>query len=101
MGISPSFDSKLNSVVWISDKTRFSFDGMFSPERVLEGFIINGNNEYIKSVLWSTLLNEIINTLYFQDHLNRHFLKINFLTIVFGSNVSLEVLNLLILLSKK
>ena len=99
--ISPSFDSKLNSVVWISDKTRFSFDGMFSPERVLEGFIINGNNEFNTSVLWNTLLNEIVNTLYFQDHLNKHFFKINYLTIVFGLNVSLEVLNLLILFSKK
>jgi len=99
--ISPSFDRELNSVVWISDKTRFSFDGMFSPERVLEGFIITGNNEYNKSVLWGTLLSEIINTLYFQDHLNRHFLKTNYLTVVFGLNISLEVLNLLILFSKK
>ena len=99
--ISPSFDSKLNSVVWISDKTRFSFDGMFSPERVLEGFIVAGDNKYQKSVLWNTLLSEIVNTLYFQDHLNRHFFKTNFLTIIFGLNVSLEVLNLLILFSKK
>ena len=98
--ISPSFDSTLNSVVWISDKTRFSFDGMFSPERVLEGFIINGDNKYIKSVLWNNLLEEIVNTLYFQDHLNRHFLNINNLIIVFGF-VNLEVLNLLILFSKK
>ena len=98
--ISPSFDSTLNSVVWISDKTRFSFDGMFSPERVLEGFIINGDNKYTKSVLWNNLLEEIVNTLYFQDHLNRHFLNINNLIIVFGF-VNLEVLNLLILFSKK
>jgi NADH dehydrogenase/NADH:ubiquinone oxidoreductase subunit G len=99
--ISPSFDPSLNSVVWISDKTRFSFDGMFSPERVLEGFILNGNNEYNQSVLWGTLLTEIVNTLYFQDHLNKHFFNINYLTIVFGLNSSLEVLNLLILFSKK
>ena len=99
--ISPSFDSNLNSVVWISDKTRFSFDGMFSPERVLEGFILKGNNEYNKSVLWNVLLTEIVNTLYFQDHLNKHFFNINYLTIVFGLNSSLEVLNLLILFSKK
>ena len=98
--VSPCFNTKLNSVVWISDKTRFSFDGMFSPERVLEGFIINNNN-YNKSLLWSTLLTEITQTLYFQDHLNRHFLKINHLTVIFGLNVSLEVLNLLILISKK
>ena len=99
--ISPSFNSSLNSVTWISDKTRFSFDGMFSPERILEGFIIDGNNKYNKSVSWDILLKEIANTLYFQDHLNKHFFKINNLSIVFGSNLSLEVLNLLILFSKK
>ena len=73
---------------------------MFSPERVFEGFIINGDNKYTKSVLWNNLLEEIVNTLYFQDHLNRHFLNINNLIIVFGF-VNLEVLNLLILFSKK
>ena len=99
--ISPGFNYSSNSVDWISDKTRFSFDGMFSPERVLEGFIVYGNKNCKISLLWSTLLTEIVNTLYFQDHLNKHFLRVNKLLIIFNSNVSLEVLNLLMLFSKK
>ena len=99
--ISPGFDYESNNITWISDKTRFSFDGMFSPERVLEGFIVYGNKNYKTSLLWNSLLNEIINTLYFQDHLNKHFLRSKKLTVIFNSNISLEVLNLLILFSKK
>jgi NADH-quinone oxidoreductase chain G len=99
--INPGFNHEENSITWISDKTRFSFDGMFSPERVLEGFIIYGNKTCKTSIMWEKLLNEIINTLYFEDHLNRHFLKSNNLLIVFDSTISLEVLNLLMLFSKK
>ena len=99
--ISPGFNYQSNSVEWISDKTRFSFDGMFSPERVLEGFIVYGNKNCKISLLWNTLLTEIVNTLYFQDHLNKHFLRIDKLFVIFNDSVSLEVLNLLILFSKK
>ena len=99
--ISPGYNKESNEIVWISDKTRFSFDGMFSPERVLEGFIVHGNKTCKISLLWDVLLTEITNTLYFQDHLNKHFLQIKYLSIVFNSNISLEVLNLLILFSKK
>ena len=99
--ISPGYNKNSNAITWISDKTRFSFDGMFSPERVLEGFIIDGGGSYKISLLWEVVLNEVINTLYFQDHLNKHFLQIKHLSIVFNANVSLEVLNLLILFSKK
>jgi NADH dehydrogenase (ubiquinone) Fe-S protein 1 len=64
-----------NSNPWISDKSRFSFDGMFSPARILKGFINFGSNNSIFSSTWKTLLIEIITTLYFQDHLNKHFFK--------------------------
>ena len=99
--ISPGFNPKLNSTTWISDKTRFSFDGMFSPERLLHGFLIDGKNNFKRLISWNKLLKEIVNTLYFQDHLNKHLLKLNYLVLIFGSNVSLEVLNLLIIFSKK
>ena len=99
--ISPGYNKNANEITWISDKTRFSFDGMFSPERVLEGFIVHGNKTCKISLLWDVLLSEIINTLYFQDHLNKHFLQIKYFSIIFNSNVSLEVLNLLVLFSKK
>ena len=49
----------------ISDKTRFSFEGMFSSERLLEGFVLNGKKKCKFSLLWSTIFEEILNTLYF------------------------------------
>lgn len=97
----PSHNRNTQSIDWISDKTRFSFDGMFSPERIVQGFITDGKGKTNYPLTWKILLEEIISTLYFQDHLNRHFLKINTFVIVFDNNVSLEVLNLLILFAKK
>jgi NADH-quinone oxidoreductase chain G len=86
---------------WITDKTRFSFDGMFSPERILNGYSISGNNSLEASKTWASLFEEIVKTLYFQDHLIKHLLNVKKLTIIFTPNISLEVLNLLILLTKK
>ena len=98
--INPGYNASVNNVTWISDKTRFSFDGMFSPERVIEGFSIY-NNKCKTSIAWKKLLNEITITLYFEDHLNKHFLRPHKLIIVFNSNISLDLLNLLLLFSKK
>jgi len=72
---------------------------MFSPERITQGFI-NTNNKVLSST-WKLLFNEIVLFLYFQDHLNKHFLTLNSLVIVFSSKLSLEVLNLLTLLARK
>ncbi len=99
--ILPGYTDTSNNENWISDKTRFAFDGMFSPERVLEGVIKNFKDGTLISNTWKILLNEITLTLYFQDHLNKHFYKTNSLCIIFDNNVSLEVLNLLVLFSKK
>jgi len=99
--ILPGYNEVKNSVDWISDKTRFAFDGMFSPERVSQGFVIKGSESNFLPLYWKSLIEEIIHILYFQDHLARHFLKINSLIIVFDNNVSNEVLNLLLLLVKK
>ncbi len=90
-----------HEINWITDKTRFSFDGMFSPERILNGYSITGNNSLEPSKTWDSLFEEIIKALYFQDHLIKHLLNVKKLTIVFTTNISLEVLNLLILLTKK
>ena len=98
--ILPGFDKNSNNENWISDKTRFSFDGMFSPERLIGGLIIDGNNKYFKST-WKVLLEELVYSLYFQDHLNKHLLRLTDLLIIFNGNSNLEVLNLLLLLSKK
>ena len=89
-----------NSNYWISDKSRFSFDGIFSHERSLNGFIKFGKKNYGKHK-WDSLVKEVILTLYFQDHLNNHFLKNYKLAIIFGNNTGIETLNLLNLFSKK
>ena len=99
--INPEYDTHANTINWISDKTRFAFDGMFSPERVLKGFIRSGVGKTTTLNTWKTLLDEIILTLYFQDHLNKHFFHTNSLYIVFDANVSLEIVNLLRMFSNK
>ena len=99
--ILPGYNQNDNTVNWISDKTRFAFDGMFSPERILRGFVIKSSGQNLLPLSWKDLFEEIAYILYFQDHLARHFLKTNLLTVIFSSNVSNEVLNLLMLLSKK
>ena len=98
--ILPGFNKISNTTSWISDKTRFSFDGMFSPERMLKGFIETNNSIKTKTT-WKILFNEIIYFLYFQDHLNKHFLKIHRLVLSFNFNISIEVLCLLLFLEKK
>ena len=99
--ILPGYNSEENSNNWISDKTRFSFDGMFSPERHQNSLIVNNSEKTIDNLSWNALFKELIYTFYFHDHLNRHFFKTNSLILVFNSNTSVEVLNLLVLLSKK
>lgn len=99
--ITSDYDSQTNTTNWISDKTRFAFDGMFSPARAFKGFIYFGTNKTIISNTWKTLLNEIITTLYFQDHLRKHFLSTKNMYLIFDSNTNIEVINLLSLISKK
>ena len=99
--ITPGYDSNLKHNPWISDKSRFGFDGMFSPNRVLTGFINFESDKFVSTPTWKILFKEIILTLYFQDHLSKHFLKHNNLIIIFSNNISVEVLNLLYLISKK
>ena len=99
--ITSGFSNELADNSWISDKTRFSFDGMFSPSRILKGIINFESNKSMFSSTWKILLIEIITTLYFQDHLTKHLLKKKKLIIVFSNNISLEVLNLLYMFTKK
>lgn len=99
--ITSHYDNNTNTTSWISDKTRFAFDGMFSPARAFKGFIHFGTTKTVISDTWKTLLNEIIITLYFQDHLCKHFLTTKNMYLIFDSNTSLEIINLLILISKK
>jgi len=99
--IQPSYDQTNNTPSWISDKTRFSFDGMFSSNRILNGFILNNNKQNMISTNWSTIFIEIIDTLYFHDQLSRHFFKTNKLLFIFDDTINIETLTLLTLLTKK
>ena len=45
--ITPSYESNLNTNTWISDKTRFAFDGMFSPSRSVVGSINYKTNSIV------------------------------------------------------
>ena len=99
--ITPSYDQNSNSTNWISDKTRFSFDGIFSPSRSVVGSINYKTNNLVSKLSWKNLINEVNITLYFQDHLQKHFLTNKKLIILFDNNISLEVLNLIHLFSSK
>ena len=98
--VNPGYEPSKNATNWISDKSRFSFEGMFSPERSLSGFV-SFNKQITQKHNWSVLMKEIITTVYFQNHLNNHFLKNYKLIIVFNGSTSLETLTLLNLFSKK
>lgn len=98
--ILPDINKITNKTSWISDKTRFSFEGMFSSDRILTSYINKGNKTY-SEFSWKKVFNEIITTLYFQDHLNNHFLINNKLFIVVDDNINLETLTLLKLITKK
>jgi NADH-quinone oxidoreductase subunit G len=98
--ILPSYDETTYKTNWISDKTRFSFDGMFSPERITHSFIKN-NNKLFVSLAWKKLFKEIFYTLYFKSHLSKHLYQPYQITICLNKDISLEVLNLLYILSHK
>lgn len=99
--INPGYNTESHASNWISDKTRFAFDGMFSPERLLKNLIQPGTGKPLTLSSWKSLLDEITITLYFHDHLKKHFMTTSNLYVVFDSNVTLEVLNLLTMFSKK
>ena len=95
----PGYDHEKTNNNWISDKTRFAFDGMFSPNKMLGG-LVETKTKTLTSC-WDGLFQEIIDTFYFHDQLNRHLYKNNKLIFVFDNNISIETLNMLMLFSKQ
>ena len=93
--IYPSYYLKTSTNNWISNKTRFSFDGMFTSERVLN---LTLSNSIIDT--WKSMFLEIVYILYFQIHFNRFKNSINMLNILVGENLDIESLNILLLLKK-
>jgi len=88
------------NVQWISDKTRFAFDGMNTHTRNVNKFILNNKNKNEISA-WKEVFKKILLTIYLFDHLEKHCLKINPFLIVFEETVSLEIISILMLLEKK
>lgn len=101
--ILPGYEKSTYKTNWISDKTRFSFDGMFSPEKIKYSFITNNNKNKTPfvSLSWKKLFKEIFYNIYFQDHLLKHFYQPNQITVCINPNISLEVLSLLTTLAHK
>ena len=99
--ITPDFDYKNNENNWITDKARFNFDGMFSPNRNFSNLTITGKNQSIKSKSWKNLFKDLSYMIYFQDHLSKHSFNFNPLIIVFDENSNIETLSLLVMMSKK
>ena len=93
--ITSSYNLNSYSDNWISDKTRFSFDGMFSPERVTKPQISTKNQK------WSKIFEDISLITYFQDHLARHTFQKLKISILFNNNIDLESLLLLLLITTK
>lgn len=73
---------------------------MFSPERITHSFIKN-NDKLFVSLSWKKLFKEIFYTLYFKSHLSKHLYQPYQITICLNKDISLEVLNLLYILSHK
>ena len=88
-----------NDIQWISDKTRFLFDGMFSTNRSLNKFLLNKNEKLELS--WKDTFKKIIALIYLQDHLSRHLLQINPFIILLEETLSIETLSILLIIQKK
>lgn len=99
--ILPGYNPIKKTNVWISDKTRFSFDGMFSPERISNIFISGGSDLKTQDKTWLEIFEDIVYILYFQNHLSKHNYNSFKMFIVFNSNIDIETLTLLTILVQK
>lgn len=97
--ILPSFNNYNFLNYWITDKTRFSFSGMFSPERITDTFLFYEKKLVKKS--WKSLFKDIIYNIYFQNHLNQHSYNSFKITLSFHEEISLDLLQLLLLFKKR
>ena len=98
--ILPGYDNFKDLTNWISDKTRFSFNGMFSPERISKAFLLSTSTE-IMLLSWKNLFKEIALNLYFQYHLSKHIFKVPSIILIFDEDLSIECLSLILLLNEK
>lgn len=81
----------LNPVQWITDKTRFIFDGMCSIIDLTQKSVSN----------WRSLLKQILINIYVLDHLANHNLVLNSSIFLIDENTNIETLGILLLLKKR
>lgn len=93
--IEPQF-SNTSSSTWLTDKGRQFFDGLFGEFSATSP---NKNSEIRSSKQWGHIFKTIKKTLYIFDICNFKFSKKYFFIIVF-ENLSLEILNLLLMLTQ-
>jgi len=74
---------------------------MFSPEKIIYSLLKNNKRKSLVSLSWQKLFKEFFCTLYFQNHLLNHFYQPYQITMCLSKAVSLEVLNLLNILTHK
>ena len=100
--ILPKYNSKNidSNNQWISDKTRFCFDGMFSQNRNLTK-IKYSKNILSEKLSWNNIFKDLITSIYFIDHLVKHSFKIKPLFIVYKKTVSIEKIKILLKKKKK
>nr|YP_010147296.1 NADH dehydrogenase subunit 11 [Coscinodiscus wailesii]QQP21857.1 NADH dehydrogenase subunit 11 [Coscinodiscus wailesii] len=94
-----NIDSQDFQNYWLSDKTRFSFNGMFSPERITETFLV-----FKKSIIkktWKNLIKELVLNIYFYDQLKKHLFKKFHITLLINTEISFEIMLILIGLKKQ
>jgi NADH-quinone oxidoreductase chain G len=77
------------STNWITDKTRFIFDGM------LKNFLKKS------SFNWHNILKQVLINIYTLDHLANHNLALNDFTFLVDENTDLEALSILLILKKR
>lgn len=96
--VQPSYNKQDLSNSWITNKTRFCFDGMFSPEKLSN---LNVSLLSKKNNSWEKIFKEIINILFFHDHLNNFIFSTSKLNFLVGEDLGVEVIGILFLLHKK
>jgi len=74
---------------------------MFSPEKIVYGFINNHRKESLANLAWKKLFKELFCALYFQNHLQKHQYRPAQIIICLGKSTSLEVLNLVNIIAQK
>jgi len=74
---------------------------MFSPDKVIHSFLENNKGQSLIGLSWQKLFKEFFYTLYFQTHLLKNYYRPHSILMCVGENTSLEVLNLLNILTRQ